>query len=66
MLLERQANFLERHGIAELVEEGRAIWFDRAARGDLIALEGRSRIREAEALTDPGGLGGHLVAVWEG
>jgi hypothetical protein len=33
-----------------------------AAAGDLAALKARSRVREAEALLDPAGLGGFLVA----
>ena len=41
---------------------GRA-WEAGAARGDLEALAGRSRITEAAALTDPAGLGAHTVLV---
>lgn len=59
-----QASFLQEHGIAELVEEGRQIWKERAHLGDLAAIRGRSRITEAEALLDPAGLGGFLVAQW--
>ena len=53
-----------RHGIDELVEEGRRVWAERAAVGDLAALPGRSRVREAEALIDPAGLGGFSVVEW--
>ena len=40
------------------------MWDERAARGDLAALRARSRVREAEALTDPSGLGGFSVVEW--
>lgn len=59
-----QAEFLRRWGIDELVEEGRATWSERAHVADLAALRARSRVAEADALTDPGGLGGFLVAQW--
>ena len=38
-----------------------AIWDERAHVGDLDALRARSRVAEAEALTDPDGLGGFRV-----
>lgn len=59
-----QAEFLAALGIRELVDEGRALWEAGASTGSLAALFGRSRIREAEALTDPSGLGGFSVAEW--
>ncbi|MEJ5253998.1 MAG: SAM-dependent methyltransferase [Acidimicrobiales bacterium] len=59
-----QAEFLRAHGIEALVEEGRRIWHERAAIGDLEALRGRSRVREAEALLDPSGLGTFDVLEW--
>ncbi len=59
-----QRTFLVDHGIDALVEEGRAAWAQGAARGDLEALRGRSRVREAEALTDIAGLGAFTVAEW--
>jgi SAM-dependent MidA family methyltransferase len=59
-----QAHFLLHHGLDELVEEGRRRWQAGAAAPDLAALAGRSRIQEAEALTDPTGLGGFTVAQW--
>ena len=59
-----QATFLASVGIDELVAEGRAVWHRRAAIGDLAALEARSRVHEAEALCDAGGLGAFTVAVW--
>lgn len=62
--VESQAAFLRRHGIDELVDEGRSYWADHAARPDLRALRMRSRIREAEALLDPSGLGSWLTCLW--
>ncbi|RZV41534.1 MAG: hypothetical protein EX269_16200 [Acidimicrobiales bacterium] len=62
--LTTQKAFLEELGIEDLVEEGRAHWKENAAVGDLGALKARSRVREAEALLDPEGLGGFTVATW--
>jgi SAM-dependent MidA family methyltransferase len=59
-----QVAFLVDHGVDHLVEEGRRIWHERAHLGDLEALRGRSRVREAEALLDPDGLGGFVVLDW--
>ena len=59
-----QAQFLSDHGIHELVEEGRRIWAERAHIGDLKALAARSRVREAEALCDPMGMGSFHVVEW--
>jgi hypothetical protein len=59
-----QAQWLELHGLSELVEEGRRVWEEYAARPDVQALKMRSRISEAEALRDPDGLGGFLVLEW--
>ena len=59
-----QKSFLAAHGVAALVDEGRTAWERGAAQGGLEALRGRSRIREAEALTDLGGLGAFTVAEW--
>lgn len=59
-----QAEFLRRWGIDELVTEGRAYWSAHAARPDVAAMKMRSRVGEAEALLDPDGLGGWLVATW--
>ena len=61
---ETQASFLARHGIDELVDEGRRIWHERAHIGDLEAIRGRSRVREAEALVDADGLGAFRVLEW--
>jgi SAM-dependent MidA family methyltransferase len=59
-----QAGWLADHGIEELVAAARATWHERAHLGDLIALRARSRIGEAEALTDPTGLGAFRVLEW--
>lgn len=63
--LTRQADWLRSHGIDALVEQARATWTERAAIGDLVALKARSRVNEADALTDPTGLGAFLVAEWD-
>jgi SAM-dependent MidA family methyltransferase len=60
-----QAEALAALGIDELVEEGRRVWAERAAVGDLAALRARSRAREAEALLDPAGLGAFTVLEWQ-
>ena len=59
-----QTDFLVRHGIKELVDEGQTVWRERAHICDLIALQGRSRVREAEALMDAQGLGAFSVMTW--
>lgn len=61
---ETQADFLARWGLADLVEEGRRYWAEHAARPDVRALRLRSRVVEADALTEPAGLGGWWVASW--
>jgi NADH dehydrogenase [ubiquinone] 1 alpha subcomplex assembly factor 7 len=60
-----QAQFLRLYGLDELVDEGRRHWAERASVGDLAAVRARSRVTEAEALTDPAGLGSFVVAEWE-
>lgn len=62
--LRRQADALADWGLAARVEEGRRIWAERAHIGDLSALRARSRVAEAQALTDPQGLGAFWVAEW--
>lgn len=59
-----QADWLRLHGIDALVDEGRRTWTERAGISDLAALKARSRVREAEALLEPGGLGGFTVLEW--
>ena len=56
-----QAQFLQRWGIDDLVEQGRQFWSANAARPTVAALTMRSRVREAEALLDPDGLGAFTV-----
>ena len=48
-----QAQFLQLWGIEELVDEGKRIWEEQAARPGLEAMRMRSRISESEALLDP-------------
>ena len=62
--LATQAEWLRAHGIDELVAAARATWAERAHLGDLAALAARSRVGEAEALLDPGGLGAYRVVEW--
>ena len=59
-----QAQFLQRWGVGELVEEGRAVWASAAGAPNLAALRMRSRIRESESLLAPTGLGGFLAVEW--
>lgn len=61
---EDQASWLRRFGLDDLVAAGRRTWEERAHIGDLAALRARSRIREAEALVDPDGLGAFRVLEW--
>lgn len=62
--LSTQAEWLRSHGIDALVEEGQRMWKAGASTGSLEALKARSRVREAEALTETEGLGGFMVAEW--
>jgi SAM-dependent MidA family methyltransferase len=62
--VERQAAWLRRHGIDELVDEGKRVWEERKHLGDLEAVRARSRVNEAEALLDPNGLGAFTVLEW--
>lgn len=62
--LRSQAQFLQLWGITELVDEGKRIWEEQAARPGLEAMKMRSRVSESEALLDPLGLGSFLVAEW--
>ncbi|MEI2697491.1 MAG: SAM-dependent methyltransferase [Microthrixaceae bacterium] len=60
-----QADWLRRHGLDAMVEEGRRVWNEHAARPGLVAMRARSRVNEAAALTDPNGLGGFEVLEWD-
>ena len=59
-----QSQWLQLHGIAEFVDEGKRYWEAHAARPDLAAIRMRSRVSEAEALLAPDGLGGFTVCEW--
>ena len=59
-----QSHFLQRWGIDELVEEGKRVWTENAARPTLEAMKMRSRISESEALLDDAGLGSFTVLEW--
>lgn len=59
-----QAQWLQLHGIDDLVVEGKRYWDEHAVRPDLAAMRMRSRVSEAEALLDPAGLGGFSVLEW--
>ena len=61
---DRQTDWLGALGIDELVTEGRRVWEAGAAGGGIEALAGRSRVSEAAALTDRGGLGAHQVVLF--
>jgi len=61
-----QADFLRAHGIEELASDAQEAWRARAHIGDLQALQSRSRVGEAAALTDATGLGGFRVLEWTG
>ena len=63
-IMTTQRQFLERLGIVQLVEEGRQVWAEKASAPDVAALRARSRIGEAEALVEPGGLGDFVVLEW--
>ncbi len=60
-----QVDWLRGLGLDDLVAAGRSSWAAGAARGDLDAIRGRSAELEGAALTDPDGLGAHLVLVLE-
>lgn len=59
-----QSQFLQRFGIDELVAEGQRAWAAATHPPDLATMAMRSRMREAEALLDPAGLGAFTVAEW--
>jgi SAM-dependent MidA family methyltransferase len=59
-----QAQWLRRWGIDELVDEGRRVWSEQAARPGLEAMRMRSRVSESEALLDPAGLGAFVAVEW--
>jgi len=64
-IVARQADWLIKHGLNSLVDEGRNYWQAHAAKPDLQAMLMRSRISEAEALTSLDGLGNFTVLGWQ-
>ncbi len=60
-----QAEWLQRHGIDLMVDDGRRIWAASASRPGIEAMRARSRVSEAEALLDTRGLGGFEVLEWD-
>jgi SAM-dependent MidA family methyltransferase len=60
-----QREWLTALGIEEIADAGAQTWRERASVGDLEAVAARSRVHEADALTDPTGLGAHHVFVFE-
>lgn len=58
-----QATWLRNLGIDRLANEAAQYWRANAAVGDLAAFAARSRVHEADALTDPAGLGAHRVLI---
>ena len=60
-----QTDWLVANGLDELADAARAEWQARAHIGDLAALKARSRVGEADAITDPSGLGAFRVLEWQ-
>lgn len=60
-----QAEALAQLGIDQLVEDGRRLWQEKAHAPDVAALTALSRVREAEALVDPAGMGAFKVLTWD-
>ena len=59
-----QAEWLQAHGVDQLVAEGQAIWEAEASAPSLRAVAMRSRASERAALVDPASLGAFTVAEW--
>ena len=59
-----QADWLRSLDLDQVADSGAAAWRERASVGDLEAVAARSRVHEADALTDPAGLGAHHVFVF--
>ena len=60
----RQADWLIKHGLNSLVDEGRTYWQAHAAKPDLQAMLMRSRVNESESLCALDGLGNFTVLEW--
>jgi len=59
-----QAEWLRQNGLDERVQAARQTWEEKGHIGDLEAMVARSAIGEAEALTDPDGLGAFQALEW--
>jgi NADH dehydrogenase [ubiquinone] 1 alpha subcomplex assembly factor 7 len=59
-----QRDWLRALGLDELADVAAASWRAGTARGDIETLAARSRVSEADALTDPEGLGAHRAIVF--
>ena len=60
----RQADWLSKHGLNTLVDEGKTYWQTHAAKPDLQAMLMRSRATESESLCALDGLGNFKVLEW--
>ena len=61
----QQADWLIKHGLNSLVDEGRNFWQAHAAKPDLQAMLMRSRITESESLCALDGLGNFTALEWQ-
>jgi SAM-dependent MidA family methyltransferase len=57
----QQSKWLRKWGIEELVSEGNAYWEEHKSAPNIAAMKMRSRVNEAQALTDRDGLGAFCV-----
>ena len=60
----RQVDWLIKHGLNSLVDEGRNYWQAHAAKPDLQAMLMRSRVSESDSLCALDGLGNFAVLEW--
>ena len=63
-IVSRQADWLSKHGLNTLVDEGKTYWQTHAAKPDLQAMLMRSRVTESESLCALDGLGNFKVLEW--
>jgi SAM-dependent MidA family methyltransferase len=61
----RQVDWLIKHGLNSLVDEGRNYWQAHAAKPDLQAMLMRSRVSESDSLCALDGLGNFTVLEWQ-
>jgi len=61
----RQSDWLIKHGLNSLVDEGRSYWQAHVAKPDLQAMLMRSRVAESESLCALDGLGNFTVLEWQ-